>query len=298
MTTSAAQPSSATATGEGGERYFEDFAVGQRFTSATREVTQRDPEAFTEISGDAHPLHTDPSYAATTRFARPVLQGPFGIAVVAGLFHDLAVVDSTVIAMLDTHWRYLQPIHVGDTLHFEMTITRCRRSSSGDRGVVNRHVALIDQHGQRVQEGTTAVLVQARETRDPSEDPVGCAFGTAAWGEALARRLEADREFGSATASWDGTFGLRCGEDEVHLRVYRGRVLEATRRAPLGATFTVEADELTWTELLTGPRNDFTHRAMRGQFRTRGSGYDYLRFTKALTVLVDNARSLATEETR
>jgi putative sterol carrier protein len=133
-------------------------------------------------------------------------------------------------------------------------------------------------------------------TRGAGEDRAGWAFGTPRWAEALASRLADDARFGSAVATWDGTIGLRCGGAEVHLRIYRGRVIEVTRRAPHGATFTLGADEVTWTRLITGPRNDFLRRAMRGEFDVRGSGYEYLRLTKVLDVLVDNARALAVRE--
>lgn len=239
-------------------RYFEDFVVGQRFEGPERKVTEDDLR-LAGASGD--------------------------------VLCELGLLDGPGVALLETTWRYLAPVHAGDTLRPETTITRCRRS--GDQGTVTRHVVLRNQHGERVQQGNVAVFVR---TRDDGADPVGRAFGTVAWGEALARRLADDTRFTNATASWDGTVGLRCGDDEVQLRIYKGRVLETTARAPHGATFTVEADELTWTELLTGPRNDFTRRAMASQFAARGSGYEYLRLTKALTVLVDVARQLAEQQ--
>lgn len=275
-------------------RYFEDYVVGQRFDSGWRAVTDQDLEAFTEVSGDRNPLHTNHEHATRAGFDGPVLQGPFGLAVVFGLLHELRGEDEAIVAVLDSNWRYLAPIRVGDALRFAMTITGCRRTSDRDRGVVNRHVVLLNQRDERVQEGTTAVLVRARGT-DPTSDDVARQFATAAWAEALADRLGADERFASATSSWDGTIGLRCGEQEVHLRIYRGRVIEATRRAPLGATFTVGAPELVWTELITGPRNDFMQRVMRGQFDVSGSGYEYLRLTKVLHVLVDDAREMAAE---
>lgn len=268
-------------------RHFEDFFVGQRFESRSREITEQDLKTFTEVSGDRHPLHTDPGHGG------PILQGPFGLAAFFGLLHQVQGDDAAVVALLDTNWRYLAPIRVGDQLRFAMTITRCRRTSAGDTGVVNRHVLLLDQRDERVQEGTTAVLVRARE--DPAADGCSRAFGTTAWAEALAERLGSDQRFTSATSSWDGTVGLRCGSEEVHLRLYRGRVIEVTRRAPHGATFTLGADELVWTELITGPRNDFMQRVMRGRFDVSGSGYEYLRLTKVLHVLVENARELAAE---
>nr|WP_239029308.1 MaoC/PaaZ C-terminal domain-containing protein [Pseudonocardia acidicola] len=269
--------------------YFEDFVVGQRFTSGPRTVTESDLADFTRISGDDHPLHTDPDHPAG--FGRPVLQGPFGLAVAMGLLQELGLVRDAVLGLLDSHWSYRRPVFVGDVLHLELTIVRRRRSRRGDRGVVTRHMALVDQDGAVVQDGTTAVLLRARG--DAAADPVERDFGTVAWGEALAARLAADPEFGPAVESWDGTIGLRAGAHEVHLRVYRGAIIEVSSRAALGATFTVEADELTWTELVTAPTNEFTRRSMTGQFAVRGNGYEYLRLTRPLTLVVDAARALA-----
>lgn len=274
-------------------KFFEDFAVGQRFRSSPRAVTEQDLKAFTGISGERPGALTCSGGAGETGSRGPVLQDPFGIAVFYGLLHDLHSGES-VVGLLDTNWRYLVPIQVGDVLRSEMTVTRCRRTAEGDRGVVNRHVILVNQRDERVQEGTAAVLVRARNS-DPDSDSVCRAFGTTGWAKAFAELLEQDERFTSAISSWDGTIGLRCGDDEVHLRLYRGRVIEVTRRAPHGATFTLDADELVWTELITGARNDFMQRVMRGQFKVTGSGYEYLRLTKVLHVVVDNARKLAAE---
>lgn len=272
--------------------FFEDFAVGQHFVSEPRSVTEQDLTTFTDVSGDRHRLHTDAAYAESAGFDQPILQGPFGIAAFFGAFHDLHLADDSVIALLDTNWRYLAPIHVGDSLRFEFTIVGCRRTSSGDRGVVNRHVVVINQQGDRVQEGTTAVLVRAR---DSGTDAPWHAFGTVPWGKAVAELLHADERFAKATADWDGAIGLRCGTSEVHLRIYRGAVIDVARRVPHGPDYTFDTDELTWTQLVTGPRNDFMRRAMSGQFSVHGSGYEYLRTARVLTFILDAARALSKE---
>jgi acyl dehydratase len=281
--------------GPGGpqDNYFEDFRVGQRFTSGARTVTAADLADFTRLSGDDHPIHTDPAYPAGS--GRPILQGPFGLAIAMGLLQELGLVRDAVLGLLDSHWHYRRPVHVGDVLHLEMTIVRCRRSRRDDRGVVTRHMALVDAAGAVVQEGTTAVLLAARGSGPDPAAARAREFGTVGWGEALAARLAEDPRFAESLESWDGTIGLRAGDHEVHLRVYRGAVIEVSGRAALGATFTVEADELTWTELVTAPTNEFTRRSMTGQFAVRGNGYEYLRLTRALNLVVDAARALATE---
>ncbi|HYH30910.1 MAG TPA: MaoC/PaaZ C-terminal domain-containing protein [Pseudonocardia sp.] len=276
----------------GADRYFEDFAVGQRFTSGPRTVTTSDLADFTRLSGDDHPLHTDPAYPSGD--GRPVLQGPFGPAVAMGMLQRLGLVGDAVLGLLDTHWHYRRPVHVGDELRLEMTVVRCRRTRRGDRGVVTRHMRLLDGDAAVVQEGTTAVLLVARGS---GPDPVARDFGTVAWAQSLVARLGPGTAFAEALASWDGTIGLRAGDHEVHLRVYRGAVIEVACRSALGATFTVEADELTWTELVEAATNDFVRRAMAGRFAVRGNGYEYLRLTRPLSLLVDAARALDREET-
>jgi acyl dehydratase/putative sterol carrier protein len=263
-------------TAEGG-RWFEDFAVGQRWTSPPRPVTDDDLATFTRLSGDDHPLHAGPD---------AMLQGPFGIAVAMGLLQGLGIHGEAVLGLLDTHWAYRRPIRVGDVLTLDVTIVRCHRTSAGDRGVVTRHMRLLADDGTTVQDGTTSALLAARGT---GPDPAGRAFGTVAWAETITATLDVAEDL----ASWDGTIGLRSGDDEVHLRVYRGRVIDVARRAPRGATFVLGADAATWLEIVEAPENPFMRLAMAGRFTVTGDGYEYLRLTSALHHLVDAAREIA-----
>lgn len=82
-------------------RYFEDYAVGQRFDSGSRAVTEQDLTSFTEVSGYRNPLHTEHEHALQAGFDGPVLQGPFGLAVVFGLLHELRGEDEAIVAVLE-----------------------------------------------------------------------------------------------------------------------------------------------------------------------------------------------------
>lgn len=261
------------------ERHFEDFAVGERFTSAPRPVTAEDLAGFTRLSGDDHPLHTGPE---------AILQGPFGVAIAMGLMQSLGIHGDAVQGLLDTHWSYRAPVRVGATVRLDLTIVRCRRTRGGGRGIVTRLMRLVDDDGATLQEGTTAALVAAR---GEGPDPVGRAFGTVAWARAVVEALPP--AVGEALETWDGTVGLRCDDDEVQLRIYRGAVIDVGTRAPHGATFTLGADAATWLELVEGPDNPFMRLAMTGRFTVSGDGYEYLRLTAALNRLVDAVREVA-----
>jgi acyl dehydratase len=290
MASTAAAPPGAPARPAGFGPYFEDFEVGRTFTGPARTLSPADVAAFAELSGDRHPLHTTSGQPGG---GRPLVHGPLGIACFFGWLYERGLATH-VEAALDTRWRYLAPLHPGDAVRYEMTITRARRTSALVNGVIGRHVLVRDQQGVIVQEGETAALVTARDAAD-DERRVGRAFPGAAWARRLGERLAAATPFTTATGTWDGTIGLRFGEDVVQFRIYRGRVLDAGARTPAGPTFVVGAPDITWVRLLTGPVNDFTKRTMRGEFTVGGSAYEYLRLTGALVALVDEARALAHE---
>ncbi|WP_427004525.1 MaoC family dehydratase [Pseudarthrobacter sp. H2] len=276
--------------------YFEDFELGRTYLSEPRQVTPADLELFTRLSGDDNPMHTGRTETEedleARLFERPVLQGAFGIAIFTGFVRRLGL-DGPALALLDTNWKYLAPIYVHDTISCEITVTRKRPTRTAGRGIIHRHVVLRNQDNTVLQQGTSAFLVQARGAADV---PPELQFGTAAWGQALIPYLDNDKEFTAAIASYDGTIGLAAGEEEVHFRCYRGRIIEAARRSLLGADFTLGADEYTWTQLILGDTNDFMQRAMLGQFTVRGSGAEYLRMTKVLIRLVDAARAAARKD--
>lgn len=267
--------------------YFEDFEVGHTFTGPERTLTAADVAAFAELSGDRHPVHSGPG--------RALVHGPLGIACFFGWLYERGLATH-VEAALDTRWRYLAPLHPGDAVRYEMTITRARRTSALVNGVIGRHVLVRNQAGVIVQEGETAALVTARDAAGDDERRIGRAFPGTAWARRLGERLAACTAFTTATGTWDGAIGLRFGEDVVQLRIYRGRVLDAGARTPAGPTFVVGAPDITWVRLLTGSVNDFTKRTMRGEFTVSGSAYEYLRLTGALVALVDEARAFARGE--
>lgn len=185
-------------------------------------------------------------------------------------------------------WRNRRPVAAGQEVRHELTLTRVRRAGTGS--LFSASAVLRTENGTVLEQGTCEFASPAA----PGKEADGrYQFGTVEWGRLLVPYLEGNEQFTSAIASYDGTVGLAAGTGEVHFRLYKGAVLEVVRRAIHGSDFTLEADDSVWSELILGARNDFMDRAMKGQFRTRGSGYEYLRMTKALVCIIDAARAAA-----
>ncbi|KRF20580.1 hypothetical protein ASG90_18560 [Nocardioides sp. Soil797] len=240
--------------------YLEDVEVGECATGTAG------PVGPTGHTGPVHGAHVAVAFAAS----------------------GLAIGED-----VESSWRHLAPVQAGSELTFEVTVTGWRRTPELGQGVVVRHVRVTDSDGALVQVGRTTTLVPARSAVDDGAERVGRAFGTRPWATALAERLDGDTVFTTETSTWDGTIGIAFGDHEAQFRIYRGKVLEAVSRTLSGPTFTVVADEHDWVDLLTGPVNDFSRRAMLDQFHVRGNAYEYLRLTAALVALVDQAREMA-----
>jgi acyl dehydratase len=146
--------------------YYEDIEVGARFVSSGRTITEADVVLFAGLSGDYNPLHINEEFGKTTPFGSRIAHGILGLAVITGLMDRMGIWDGTAIAFLGLEWRFLRPIFIGDTVHFEMVITDKRRSSNPERGILTRQVTLYNQKNEPVQQGIMSLMVKCRNLND------------------------------------------------------------------------------------------------------------------------------------
>jgi hypothetical protein len=91
-------------------------SVGQ-MARRSREVTARDIERFTEISGDRNPLHYDEALARRTRFGSIVVQGGVTSAILNAVVAEDLPGPGTVF--LQVNWNFKAPVRPGDTITHE-----------------------------------------------------------------------------------------------------------------------------------------------------------------------------------
>ncbi|MEE2058679.1 hypothetical protein [Rhodococcus artemisiae] len=200
-----------------------------------------------------------------------------------------AVADATAPAVpgarrIGSRWNAERFVERSESVSVETVITRI----TGDR--VERHVALRDVNGALRESGTETWLLDDPAAVEPAPELDFCSIE---WGNLLSDSLEDDRGFTSSLSTWDGTIGLRCGDRELHLRIYKGTIVDVTRRVPHGATFTFVAPAHTWVDLVLSDTDDFMRRAISGEFSSSGDGYEYLRLTKPLNTIIAHARLIA-----
>ncbi len=127
----------------------------------TRAVTARDIELFTEMTGDRNPLHYDEEAAGASRFGRIVVQG----GVTTGLLNAVVAENLPVpgSVFLQTDWRYLAPVHPGDTITAEVEVVGLRT----DKPIATLRTTITDQDGRTVLDGTAVTWTEPLGSAHP-----------------------------------------------------------------------------------------------------------------------------------
>ncbi|MFC9551407.1 MaoC/PaaZ C-terminal domain-containing protein [Rhodococcus sp. NPDC056960] len=143
--------------------YFEDFEVGDTFTTPSRTVGLAEVATFAGLSGDYNPIHTDAEFASKSQFGERIAHGVLGMSILTGLVTRLGVFEAGTIALLGIEeWRFKGPVFDGDTIHVKVLIEDTKITSDGKRGVLRRRYQLVNQRDEVIQEGVMPLLMKCR----------------------------------------------------------------------------------------------------------------------------------------
>ena len=128
--------------------------VGQK-ASRSREVTARDIELFTELTGDRNPLHYDRAAAERSRFGGLIVQG----GVTSGLLNAVVAEDlpGPGSVFLHVDWRFHAPVRPGDVITAEVEVLELRE----DKPMSRLRTTIANQDGVVVLDGTALVWREA-----------------------------------------------------------------------------------------------------------------------------------------
>jgi acyl dehydratase len=146
-----------------GERFFEDFTVGQKFHSATATITAERIKSFA-AEFDPQPFHLDEEAAKRSLFGGLAASGWHTAAVTMRLFvdSDLHPAGGTIGAGGED-LRWPRPVRPGDVLYLEGEVLETRPSRSRpELGIVKMRLTTYNQAGEPVQISTPVLMVQRR----------------------------------------------------------------------------------------------------------------------------------------
>jgi acyl dehydratase len=144
-------------------RVFGEFKQGQRFETPSRTITEADIVAFSGLSGDYNPVHTDEVFAQATGFGGRVAHGPMGIGIAFGLASRLDLIDGTVVALLGVTWDFRAPMRPGDTIRALIEVVDTRDVKQPEHGLLGLAFRIVDGTGKTLQEGSARLLMRRQQ---------------------------------------------------------------------------------------------------------------------------------------
>ena len=106
------------------QRWFEDFALGERFVIPSRTMTSAVFAAFQTASGDTHPIHYDVEYCRARGMPNLLAHGfqtLIHTAPGSGLFPYM--VEESLVGFLEQSSRFLKPVFADDTIYPALEVT-------------------------------------------------------------------------------------------------------------------------------------------------------------------------------
>jgi acyl dehydratase len=128
--------------------------VGQK-AERSRLVRPEYIRLFTEISGDANPLHYDEAAARASRFGEIVVQGGVTSAILNAVVAEDLPGPGTVFLQVD--WKFTAPVRPGDTITGRVEVLEAR----SDKPITRLATRVTRQDGVTVLEGTAVCYTMA-----------------------------------------------------------------------------------------------------------------------------------------
>ena len=140
-------------------RKLDEFEEGEIFDSPARTITDAHIVAFSGLTGDFNPLHTDDVFCSKLPQGKRIAHGMLTLSLSLGLLNRY--VEGTCIAFLGLEINFTKMVFPGDTIHIHVTVKSKRPTSKPGKGVVVFTVQTVNQTGETVLEGDFTLLVEA-----------------------------------------------------------------------------------------------------------------------------------------
>jgi acyl dehydratase len=139
-------------------RGFHDLHPHDHFRTPARTVREADILEFAALTGDSHPQHVDPAWAADSRFGEQIAHGLLVLSFAVGL---LPLDPERVVALRRVGDAvFKQPVKIGDDLHVEGEISRTQELDD-EHGLVEARLRIVNQRGRLAVRATVELVWRA-----------------------------------------------------------------------------------------------------------------------------------------
>ena len=146
---------------------WEDFVIGERFSSGGRTVAEADILSFAGLTGDFYPLHVDEEFARESAFGGRIAHGVLTLALAVGQVVLTGVYGESIHALAGIdRVRATAPVHIGDTLRTDVEVLDKRETRHAGRGIVSLGYTISNQRQEAVMAFELQLVLRRRAVCD------------------------------------------------------------------------------------------------------------------------------------
>src|SRR6476469_8969220 len=122
--------------------FFEEYELNSTRTKLGRTITETDVVVHAGHTGDFFPHHMDEEWCKTQPFKKRIAHGTMIFSIGIGL--TASEINPEAFSRGYDRLRFVKPVHIGDTIHSEVTIAEKSASKKPGYGTVTEHVEVIN----------------------------------------------------------------------------------------------------------------------------------------------------------
>lgn len=131
-------------------KFFEDFEIGDAYTTAGRTITETDIVMHAMHSGDFMPHHTDEEFAKTQGIKHRIAHGNLTFVISTGLIFQSQGMNANVMNYGYGKIRYPGVVYIGDTIKTEVKVADKKDAKQPTHGVLTQTETTTNQRGETV----------------------------------------------------------------------------------------------------------------------------------------------------
>lgn len=141
---------------------WENYAIGDNFTTQGRTIGEAENTFWTMFSGDMNPMHVDDEYAQKFGlFGGRFPAGLMIVAVASGLMERMGLFTGTGLAMTGQSVNYHKAVLINDTVHVQMIVKDLAPSKRKPAGRVTFDYEIINQHDDVCASGEITYFIRS-----------------------------------------------------------------------------------------------------------------------------------------
>ena len=144
-------------------KFYEEFNVGEKYTSPGKTVTDTHITLMVGLTGYNEPYFLDEEAAKKTMFGGRVAPGRMIVFLMGALAEQTGVFHETALAMVGLDKiKIKSPLRAGDTIRVVVEIVEKKETSRPDRGIVVHKETCYNQRDEAIAEVEVTHLVKRK----------------------------------------------------------------------------------------------------------------------------------------